>query len=57
MVNILNFHLSISKYLQSMASYSQVNWKAIDSAVFSLCIQAFTDYWGVNASGQLGHMS
>ena len=40
-----------------MALFSLVNCEAIDSAVLLHVHSGITDYWGVKASGQLGHMS
>ena len=60
MLIILNFFIY---FYQSVNIYSPWPYpaKSIDWQLTQLFpymfIQGFTDYWGVKASGQLGHMS
>ena len=50
-------------FYQSLNIYSPWPYPAksivrqLTQRISSMFIQAFTDYWGVKASGQLGHMS
>ena len=56
-VNLLNL-LKYGKYFEfSFINPAKSIGKQLTQLFSHMCIQAFTDYWGVKASGQLGHMS
>ena len=59
MLNILNFHLFYQSVNINFAwPYTADSIDCQLTQLFPhMFIQAFTDYWSVKASGQLGHMS
>ena len=60
MLNILNlfiyFYQSVNINLAWPCTADSIDWQLTQLFPY-MFIQAFTDYWSVKASGQLGHMS